>query len=88
MNLDNKTNRVWDNAKDCDCVDQDCYQNHKLCGWCGGSVTYTAHESNQPNSKYVWNIDHIISKANGGTNHISNLQVVHVFCNRYKGSRY
>lgn len=45
MNLTNKTKTVWDNADDCNCDVQDCSENHKLCGICGGTIIYGAHVS-------------------------------------------
>ncbi|MCL8209902.1 HNH endonuclease [Spiroplasma attinicola] len=86
MELSNKTINAWNKAKFCNCSDQDCQQNHRLCGICGGTIVYTAHVSNQPNSKYRWNVDHIIAKSNYGANDISNLQVVHVLCNQTKAN--
>lgn len=45
-------------------------------------MIYTAYQSNQPNSDYSWNIDHIVPKSKGGTNKLKNLQATHVVCNR------
>lgn len=84
MDLTNKTKAVWDNADDCNCDDLDCYGNHKLCGICRGTIIYTAHVSNQPGSSYAWNLDHKVRLSQGGTNQISNLQAVHVTCNKNK----
>lgn len=84
MELSNKTKTVWDNADACDCDDQDCYQNHKLCGICKGTIIYGAHISNQPGSSFAWNLDHKIKYSEGGRNNINNLQAVHVTCNQNK----
>lgn len=84
MKLDDLTLKVWNKSKNCYCDDQDCEQNHKLCEICEGTIVYTAHESNQPKSKFAWNIDHIIPRSRSGSNNINNLQAVHISCNRNK----
>ncbi|WP_342259274.1 HNH endonuclease signature motif containing protein [Spiroplasma endosymbiont of Dioctria linearis] len=84
MKLNNKTIDVWNKAKDCGCQESDCDTNHKLCGICSNKIVYTAHKSNQPNSKFAWDIDHIIPLKNGGTDDINNLQISHVVCNSKK----
>ena len=45
----------------------------KSCAICGCSTKIT--------------IDHIVALANGGTNHVSNLQALCAPCNLYKGAR-
>ncbi|WP_348735114.1 HNH endonuclease [Spiroplasma endosymbiont of Ammophila pubescens] len=86
MNLDDKAIIAWNNAENCNCDIQDCAENHKICYLCGDTIIYGAHESvkNQRNSKFKWNIDHIIPKSQGGTNSNDNIIVVHVKCNRRK----
>lgn len=86
---DNKTEQVWEKAPYCHCGFQDCNpNNHRLCGICGEKILYGSHESvhNQRNSMYAWNIDHIIPTSRGGKNNTSNLQAVHIKCNRDKGN--
>ena len=82
---------MWDKAKDCNyqCgadtkAKQECYSNHKICDLCGSHMVYTTHNSEQPNSKYSWNLDHKNSRSKGGSNKIQNLQAVHVECNKSK----
>ncbi len=86
MISDNKKNEVWNKAANCNCGENDCKQNHKLCSICGEKMIYGAYESMQPNSEYSWNIDHIRPISNGGTNDTDNLQAVRVKCNRNKGN--
>lgn len=86
MYLDDLTIDVWNKADDCNCIDQDCDENHKLCGICKGTIIYGAHESVQPRSRYAWNIDHIWPKSMGGGDGIRNLQAVHVTCNQAKAN--
>ncbi|WP_338968285.1 HNH endonuclease signature motif containing protein [Spiroplasma endosymbiont of Lonchoptera lutea] len=81
MDLDEKILQVWDNALSCFCSVNDCFSNHKLCGICRDTILYVVHESNQPNSRYAWNVDHIVPLSRGGSNHITNLQAVHIECN-------
>jgi 5-methylcytosine-specific restriction endonuclease McrA len=89
MLISEKDKKIWDKAKNCNCNDKDCTpNNHKLCGIrnCNGTILFGAHESvnSQRNSRFSWNIDHIVPKAMGGSNYIENLQAVHVSCNRTK----
>ena len=90
LNLSDKVRKVWDKAEDCKCGKNDCAENHKLCSLrlpgCLGTVIFGAHVSKQPNSKYAWDIDHIITLNQGGSNDLSNLQLACVKCNRKKGS--
>ena len=84
---DNKVEEVWKNAPYCSCGNDDCNpKNHRLCGICWETILYGSYESidSQINSKFAWNIDHIIPKSKGGNNSINNLQAVHIFCNRKK----
>lgn len=82
-----KIERIWEKAPYCNCGYQDCsINNHRLCGLCWEKILYGSHESveSQRNSHFAWNIDHIVSKAKGGTNRESNLQATHIYCNRSK----
>ena len=88
--MNKKIEQVWDNAEYCSCYSDDCHpNNHRLCGICRGIIMKCAHESNeeQRNSRYAWNIDHIIPISKGGNNSIDNLQAVHIRCNRNKGNK-
>ncbi len=92
MNLKIITKQVWDKAEDCNyqcgadtkAKKQECHSNHKICDLCGSHMVYTAHHSEQPNSKYAWNLDHKNPRSKGGSNKIKNLQAVHVECNKSK----
>ncbi len=78
---------IWDKAPYCYCNSEDCnVYNHRLCSICGSKMLYGSHESiiSQRNSRYAWNIDHIIPKSRGGSNSINNLHAVHIRCNRNK----
>ncbi|WP_033379079.1 HNH endonuclease [Mesomycoplasma moatsii] len=85
-----KTERIWEQANYCFCGFEDCNpNNHRLCGICGAKILYGSHESvqSQNNSRYSWNVDHIIPRSKGGTNKLNNLQAVHIRCNRSKGDK-
>ena len=87
MSISSKDKQVWDKAINCNCNNKDCGpNNHKICGIrnCNGTILFGAHESEQSNGKFSWNIDHIVPKAMGGSNDVSNLQAVHILCNRNK----
>lgn len=88
--LNDKTITVWNNAKNCNCAIQDCYENHKLCGICRKTIIFGAHESIkiQNNSRGAWNVDHIYPASLGGTNRITNLQSVHIKCNKSKSNSF
>ena len=86
---DEKTEQIWERAAHCDCGYRDCHpNNHRLCAICHEPIFYGAHESviNQRNSRGAWNIDHKRPLSKGGTNKNSNLQAVHISCNRWKGN--
>jgi 5-methylcytosine-specific restriction endonuclease McrA len=90
MKYSEKIETLWENSPYCNCGRQDCHLNsHRLCNICYGTIFYGAHESveNQQNSIGAWNTDHIIAKSNGGGNSISNLQAVHIYCNRDKADQ-
>lgn len=85
-----KTEKVWDKSSYCHCGNEDCNpNNHRLCGICRVTILYGSHESvrSQNNSRFSWNIDHIIPKSKGGTNSINNLHAVHIRCNRSKADQ-
>lgn len=84
-----KIEKIWDKARYCYCGAEDCNpNNHRLCSICGYKILYGSYESveSQRNSRYAWNVDHIIAKSRGGTNKISNLQAVHIYCNHNKSN--
>lgn len=86
----NKTEEVWEKAPYCNCNGNDCHPNaHRLCSLCGGTILYGSHESvkSQRNSRFAWNVDHIVPLSRGGKNNIDNLQAVHIRCNRSKSDR-
>ena len=85
-----KTDQVWEKAPYCDCYSEDCNPNsHRLCGLCNMTILYGSHESelSQRNSRFAWNIDHIVPKSRGGDNSLRNLHAVHIMCNRSKGDQ-
>lgn len=85
-----KTEKVWDKSSYCDCNQEDCHpNNHRLCGICGKTILYVSHESvkSQNNSKFSWNIDHIISKSKSKDNSIENLQAIYIEYNRNKSDQ-
>jgi 5-methylcytosine-specific restriction endonuclease McrA len=47
-----------------------------MCHWCG-----TGYNVTDP-----WEVDHKVSLASGGTNHMANLALCHRSCNRDKGA--
>lgn len=84
---DEKTEKIWNKAEECDCKDEDYHpNNHRLCGISGVAILYGSHESveSQKNSQYAWNIDHMKPKSRCDTDKIENLQAVHIYCNQEK----
>lgn len=78
---------LWNELPLCDCEAEDCTpNNHRICSAkkCSKTILKGAHFSVQPNSYHAWDIDHIKALKNGGTNHISNLRIICVECNRKK----
>lgn len=90
MALNNKAETAWQNAKHCNCNDEQCYNTHRICNRCNKLMlkcAYSGKESQQ-NSAYLWNIDHIVPESKGGTIRNDNIIAVHVRCNQKKGNRY
>lgn len=78
---------LWDKLPLCNCGAQDCTpNNHRICTYkkCGKTILKGAYFGVQPNSYHAWDVDHIKSLNNGGTNHINNLRIICVECNRRK----
>lgn len=85
-----KIEAIWEKTPYCSCGNDDCsINNHRLCNICWGKILYGSHESveSQRNSRYAWNIDHIVHISKGGSNSINNLQAVHIRCNRDKKNK-
>lgn len=53
-----------------------------LCAYCGESIP--AKSKDHP--KGGMSTDHIVPRALGGKNHISNYQPMHILCNQEKGA--
>lgn len=82
--LRDNTERLWKEAKECDCGRQDCNpRNHRICPICNKLMLYGSHFTNPKtiNSEYSWNIDLIVPKKDGGSTKIHNLRAVHIKCN-------
>ncbi len=87
---DERIEYAWENADYCNCGSEDCNpNNHRKCPWCGGKMLYGYHASvpMHGESKYAWNIDHASARSKGGSNARSNIQAMHVECNREKGNK-
>lgn len=82
--------RLWQETKNCNCEQKDCNpKNHKLCPICKGKILFGSHQSIEKlnKSEFAWNVDIIIPKSEGGSNKISNLQVVHIKCNKSRNRK-
>ncbi len=90
LKLNHDAQIAWNEAKKCDCDDEDCHpNNHRLCYLCNRTMLKGSHASitSQKNSAYSWDIDHIIPRSIGGNNKQNNKKAVHVECNRKKGNK-
>lgn len=54
-----------------------------VCAWCGGAIDLTL-SGNDPLGPSV---DHILPRAQGGTDHPNNLQPMHRRCNTTRGNQ-
>lgn len=84
------TEKIWNQAKECNCGAQDCStRNHRLCPICGEKMLYGSHFTNEKtkDSKYAWNVDLIIPVAEGGNYKMNNLQAVHIKCNKSRNNK-
>lgn len=61
---------------------------NKVRDFAGRWMVFDDHESN-PNANYstMWNIDHLLPKDRGGTDKITNLEIVNVQTNEEKANR-
>lgn len=55
------------------------------CEYCDKRLSLKNH--GRPGEMGAWEIDHSVSRANGGTDHLNNLVAACVDCNQEKGSR-
>jgi 5-methylcytosine-specific restriction endonuclease McrA len=89
MSLTNDAQAAWNNSPECLGGESDCNpSNHRQCYICHKTMLKSAHKSEQPNSKYAWDIDHVEPRSKGGVNAKINLKAVHVVCNQKKADSY
>lgn len=55
------------------------------CRYCEKQITFSNYGAH--GRRGAWHVDHSVSKANGGTNHLNNLFPACIPCNLEKGSR-
>lgn len=55
-----------------------------LCHLCWGEIRFNAYGKPTGDG---WQVDHIVPRAHGGSDHPRNLAAAHSVCNNYKGTR-
>jgi hypothetical protein len=74
---------TWEKGQKIEGKDPDEY---RRCGRSGREMRYSHYGKKNHESLYNWHMDHVIPKARGGSNHISNLEPVNASKNCAMGS--
>jgi len=56
-------------------------------GYCHLCHKTTVRRAYGSTGRGAWEVDHLKPRSKGGTDHLNNLEVAHVECNRLKGNR-
>jgi hypothetical protein len=74
--MDNEVKKFWENE----------FGNNEV-GYDFAGYEIRKGSYGQAGSEYGWNIDHILPRSMGGTDHYYNLQITHISTNSERGNR-